>query len=67
MKKLLIILILITIGCNKEDEDSGCKCYGKYTFDNGQSFFYANGVDCLTGYRDGSPIQSNALYLGCNI
>lgn len=66
MKKLLIILILITIGCNKEDEDSGCTCTGKYTMNNGQSYFYANNVDCNTGYREGSPIQSNALYLGCD-
>jgi len=63
MKAILIILILITIGCNKEDEDSGCTCYGKYTFDNGQSFVYAQNVDCSTGDREGSPIQANGFIL----
>ena len=61
---MILILAIVLVGCEKED--TGCTCQGKYTFDNGQSYFYANGVDCNTGWRNGSPIQSNALYLGCN-
>ena len=67
MKKLILITILsiALTGCEKE-EDNGCTCKGKFTIDNGQTYFYAYGVDCNTGHRNGNPIQSNALYLGCN-
>ena len=63
----IILLTILSIGllsCEKDNEDDGCKCTGKFTND-GETFFYGQNVDCSTG----SPVienNPNASYLGCN-
>lgn len=68
MKKLLYILIPILIAsCGSDDEP--CTCRGMYSFiniDGEENFFKADNVDCETGERPSSPIQDNALFLGCD-
>ena len=64
MKKLITILLIGAAFISCEKEDTGCKCMGEYALPNGGTFFAMN-VNCDTGERESSPIQSNAIYLGC--
>ena len=73
MKKLLLLLLVIT-SCSGNDSNDGCECTGKFTRANNTSnYFYVNGVDCETGepalsqQNQGEQGQTNpAFYLGCD-
>jgi hypothetical protein len=69
MKKYLIILLVLFLGCSEDKKD--CKCNAKMTtFEVGTGYFYINNlpIDCNTGKPTSQTMAkfpSNYIFVNC--
>lgn len=66
MKKIILLLGLIFIGCS-EEKSTDCKCTAKYTnVVTGGSYYVPNTpIDCETQYPIDNQEGGNVWYMGC--